>query len=479
MTCQSNDNASQGPHLRSQDSANLFIHVPWNVENGSPPQLSSTEDAVSATTTQLEPSRSRAPTARPQLFFFIPGNPGLANYYKPFMERLAISSSRTSGSATDTILVAMSLGGFEIDEDGSSNAETGHLSHKEVEEMLLYPPESHALKGGKNVFSLRGQIELAYLRLEQLCGILRKDWRSPGQKLQDDDAEIEVVLAGHSVGTYICLELVQLWHERRTTRLKIDHPSPSCEPAVSSRASNVPLSISASEKHSDTRPSWKPSTCILLTPTIQDLHLSPSGILATPLVTNLTFLPSLTQYFSRNILHRLLPASWLSSLVSRVTGMAANSHGLKTTLAFLRSKKGIEQALYMAECELNEIREDKWGEEVWGVAQTETKLDKDQLREPSSPRLFFWFAKEDHWVAQVTKEAILRTRAAHVVVARDHVAMPSDPAKLDSLHDCPEDAARQTSWPNINVWESEGLVHAWCLDQSKAVATRVGQWLES
>jgi hypothetical protein len=151
-------------------------------------------------------------------------------------------------------------------------------------------------------------------------------------------------------------------------------------------------------------------------------------------------------------------------------------------LAFLRSERGVEQALYMAGWEMKEIRADKWGQEVWGASDDIFSPDVGGRRESGNPRLFFWFAKEDQWVADVTKKAIVNSGASGAVVERDHVSKPVQEAELHQIAEARIKGGQRGDLvrrdPRIRIQESEGLVHAWCLGQSEIVARRVVRWLE-
>ena len=108
------------------------------------------------------------------------------------------------------------------------------------------------------------------------------------------------------------------------------------------------------------------------------------------------------------------------------------------------SETGVMQSLFLASDELRIIREDRWGNEVWGAVEDgDAEGGKDQNR--SGPRLYFLFARKDHWVADETREEVL-TRRGH--------------------------GGRHTF-----LVDEEGLQHAWCLKQNKAVADRVGGWV--
>ena len=429
-----------------------------------------------------------------RLIFFIPGNPGLIAYYHPFLSLLArdldLSSSSagerdaTTATASVSVLVGLSLGGFEVDVTQGNGAEGGRAKgagkggetargdriENEVEdrglvrgeeredrdeEGILFTAPFCGGSNGRKLFTLQDQIELSFARVGMLVDRIERERESRlrndlveegGQQGDDDDDDsesIEVILMGHSVGAYICLELVRLWHERLRP------------------------------EKSKTKPKWNPSTCILLTPTIQDIHLSPSGLMATPLLTSLSFLPALAQILVRSVLLRCLPAAWFAMLVSRATGMVHGSHGLEATLAFLKSTRGVEQALYMARWEMKEIGKDRWGNEIWGVSQDKTDLRADGEKLFPSPSLIFWFSKEDHWVAEATKQAIIQHRASGIPIRRDKISKLPGTVAVDVS----EKAQVEIGGPKIQIQETDGLVHAWCLLQSDVVAKRVGMWL--
>jgi hypothetical protein len=161
--------------------------------------------------------------------------------------------------------------------------------------------------------------------------------------------------------------------------------------------------------------------------------------------------------------------------------MQPGSHGLEATLAFLKSENGVEQALHMANWEMKEIRMNRWGKEVWGASHGETSAAAAEEEKHTSPRLFFWFTKEDHWVADITREAIMETHAPGAVVQRHHVAEPAGRAEFEGTvvqgNDSKETPCAVDS-PTIRILESDGLLHAWCLGQSEIVAKGIGQWLE-
>jgi Lipid-droplet associated hydrolase len=114
---------------------------------------------------------------RRYLIFVIPGNPGLVEYYRTFMTSLFSTLSAT-GAVTKSAafdVYGRSLAGFEI-----------------------------AGRGPGGVVGLREQI----LFVEgQLCEAVRQIQRRGGKRPR-------VVLVGHSVGSYILLEIIRRHRER-------------------------------------------------------------------------------------------------------------------------------------------------------------------------------------------------------------------------------------------------------------------------
>ncbi|KIW38496.1 uncharacterized protein PV06_09452 [Exophiala oligosperma] len=450
--------------LTSTKSADVFLHVPRDVSI--PTDRPSRRAGA--------PSRSK-PTKTVTLVFFIPGNPGLISYYHPFLDLLAkrLGKRQRQDRWQDrqaVITAGLSLGGFDVAKNGGDHDDDHDDDQSAAEEKkkkmreLMYPSRgSHRGiddgGGGANnnksnnnrIYSLKDQIELCYARVQSLCDMIREEYHGrldEGEKGSTGPDGVKVILVGHSVGTYICLEMVRLWHERR-----------------------LPKKEHGSSKHEREEPPWTMSNCILLTPTIVDLHSSASGRIATPLLTSVPFVSGCVPGLAQLLVHAVvvksvLPAHWLRGFVKKVTGMEEGGHGLDSTMAFLESQSGVRQALSMAADELREIRADRWGDEVWGAAVDEdegdattstTPRDEGERNENAEnrkcpPRMYLWFAKEDHWIADMTRTDILRNRGQR--------------------------ATGQQRGPTIVIDETEGLVHAWCLEQSEMVAAQVGRWLE-
>jgi len=62
----------------------------------------------------------------------------------------------------------------------------------------------------------------------------------------------------------------------------------------------------------------------------------------------------------------------------------------------------LTNARYMAREEMKEITVDKWDEEVWGAAESTAGVPR--------PKLFFLFGEKDHWVADKTRNELIRLR---------------------------------------------------------------------
>ena len=256
------------------------------------------------------------------------------------------------------------------------------------------------------IYSLQRQINLSWQRLLILLRRMRVDYGL-------DDVPIDVSLIGHSVGAYIALEMVRKHHEELKSGI------------ASVESFNI-------------------VSTMLLTPTIQDIAQSSSGRIATPILSTLPFFPALLQLGS-SALTSTLPVSWFEGLVATVTGMK-NPDALRTTIKFLQLSGAVKQALYMARCEMADIGVSDWEDEIWGAVDNVGAVDDDDGNTKwESPKHFFLFAKEDHWVAQSTRDAIEQSMEGKAVIIIDDGSL--------------------------------GLVHAWCLDQSRVVAEIVNKWL--
>lgn len=99
------------------------------------------------------------------------------------------------------------------------------------------------------------------------------------------------------------------------------------------------------------------------------------------------------------------------------------AHGLDTTFEFLKSSGGVRQALYvdsrlrlsrypqscvgtdildrhMAADEMRTITSDKWTDDIWGIGCASEPITQ----------LFFYYGRNDHWVAEKTRDEIIALR---------------------------------------------------------------------
>ncbi len=340
-------------------------------------------------------------TPHTQIVFFITGNPGLISYYHSFLSILS-----TSPPTSSCIIAGFSLGGFEIASTGDTSASFGIQD-------VQFP--SNAPKGP--FYGLEDQIKLTEARLESLVSHIDRDRDAPGDHdEQQGPRKPSVILIGHSVGAYIALELIR----RHAVKKSLG--------GYGERIFNI-------------------TGAILLTPTIVDIAKSSSGRVLTPLVTYIPRFPNLIAGAAK-LLSWGLGEAGLRAFIGRVTGMSDETEGaLDATVSFLRSDKGVKQALNMARDEMKMMEKDEWGEEIWGVAEESAGAMGDEGRS----KLVFYFAKTDHWIADSTREELMKGRG-----------------RLDG-----------EEWkPKMVVDEEDGLVHGWCIGQSPLVARKVGQWVE-
>ncbi|KAJ5197006.1 hypothetical protein N7449_007485 [Penicillium cf. viridicatum] len=211
----------------------------------------------------------------------------------------------------------------------------------------------------------------------------------------------KVILIGHSVGAYIAMEILRRHREA----------SPESAFDIVGGA--------------------------MLFPTVKDIAASPSGQKLTTLLSIIPRLAVVVSFFAR-LLTFLLPTSLLRSVVRLVIGDPP-VHALDATCAFLKSRGGVRQALHMAADEMRIITSDKWSDDVWGAASA---------REPIA-KLFFFFGRNDHWVADQTRDEIVAVRGQKGGQAG----------------------------PTMIVCE-EGLPHAFCLKHSDVMARKVAGMIE-
>ncbi|KAI9050133.1 hypothetical protein LZ554_006274 [Drepanopeziza brunnea f. sp. 'monogermtubi'] len=271
-------------------------------------------------------------SATHHLIFMVTGNPGLISYYKTFLHALhPLLGSPTHNPQTLYHIHGQSLAGFV---DSPSDPRT-------IPEPVTHP------------YSLEDQITFSLASLTAL--------RIPSGP-QRGQPYTSVILVGHSVGSYILLEII--------TRL--------------GRSSHVRIEAG-----------------ILLFPTVTHIAKSPSGLKISTLFRIPDFAKRVGTLAKGLVL--LAPGGVLTWLVGLVTRMP--SEAVEVTTQFLKSRMGVWQALHMAKDEMDFIAEDRWDQDIWGIEHE----DPDSKSE-TPPKLIFYFGQNDHWVADHTRDALIAAR---------------------------------------------------------------------
>ncbi|KAJ5177135.1 uncharacterized protein N7482_003012 [Penicillium canariense] len=385
-------------------------------------------------------SYTPSPAEADTTVFFISGNPGLISYYHPFLSLLGQyladdQDPLSKGASVEKTpshfqIYGCSLGGFEVPCDKTSPSGTNGGNG---------PPDA-AQSGRSKLYSLEDQICFVHDKLNTLMTENAASAKTPSASSRRQ----KVILMGHSVGAYIAMEVLRRHREA----------SPSPEP------------------HRQYTTDFDIIGGVMLFPTVKDIAHSPAGqkltvrlippfytanrpilILAiSAMQTLLSFFPhfALVVGFLAHLLTTLLPSAALKWLIKLVMNDPP-THARDTTFSFLNSPGGVRQALYvtplpsaflslvicprlmrktrhMAADEMRTITSDKWTDDVWGVARAREPLTK----------LFFYFGRNDHWVAERTRDELIALRGG----------------------------TDGESGPKMFVCE-EGLPHAFCLSESE------------
>ncbi|KNG52566.1 hypothetical protein TW65_00170 [Stemphylium lycopersici] len=231
--------------------------------------------------------------------------------------------------------------------------------------------------------------------------------------------DVRVILLGHSVGAYISLEIIR---RLRAHGMVGDDFETRVVGAIG------------------------------LFPTIVDIARSESGMKAAPFLKNSNFavFASLFVYF----ITLLLPTSLLATLVSKFMGFPADA--ANTTASFIKSPHGIQQALHMARDEMFQIDTDIWDEEIWGASASEPPTKHPHPR----PILRFLFARNDHWVADATRDTLIHTRGRF---------------NTGSIEEA--DGMGESWKPIMEIDNQEGWPHGFCIKHGVAVAERVAGYV--
>lgn len=327
----------------------------------------------------LEPGKKAA--ARTYIIYFITGNPGLIEYYRNFLVHLYGVLTRDTASNRDVEfqVYGRSLSGFEM-----SSSEIKTLKWRKS------PP-----------YGLQDQIRHS----EEDVTDLVEEVRDQGGR------DVRVILIGHSVGSYISLEILR--------RLR----------AHGLAGEDFETRITGA---------------IGLFPTVVDIARSESGIKAAPYLKNSNFAAFVSAL--AGFLTLFLPISFIAMLIKSFLGFPDDA--AHTTASFVKSPHGIQQALHMARDEMFQIDTDIWDDDVWGAAAP----SKSEHPHPR-PILRFLFARKDHWVADGTRDQLIRARGRGSVEVGEE-------------------------WkPIMEIDEREDWPHGFCLNHSVPVAEKVAGYV--
>ncbi|KXX77620.1 Lipid droplet-associated hydrolase [Madurella mycetomatis] len=296
------------------------------------------------------------------LIFFIPGNPGLIDYYAPFLRtlrQLLDEREAKEGCRYAFHIYGRNLLGFE---DRDHEPAFGTTT---AEGVRIQP------------YTLEDQIQCLCDQVHQVnYSALQGSAAGSSGRAFD-----KVILIGHSVGAYIALEIFNRHHHRRLRsdgQLTNDHASSDPLATVELKAG------------------------ILLFPTVVHIAQSSSGQ-KLALIRRVQFLDMFAHYIAKGFVN-LWPRWILDAIVRRFLGFP--EHAALATVRFLASNDGIWQALHMGKDEMETITEEKWSEDLWEIQGAEAGTGM-------GAKFFFYFAETDHWVADECRDEFIENRRRH------------------------------------------------------------------
>jgi hypothetical protein len=224
---------------------------------------------------------------------------------------------------------------------------------------------------GSPPFSLRQEIDSVRTKLS----LKARELAAGGQS-------VDVVLIGHSVGTYMLLEVIEWWQSQ---------PS---EHAIYTLKAGV---------------------CLF--PTVVDLAKSHKGQSIGWLI-NFRFTGALLSAFATC-------CNWLGVLEMLARFITPGVDGGKVTAALARSDHGVKQVIHMARDELEQIRHDKWdAAKIWGVcdpgadaSESYAVMTTDDTASTRT-RLYFLWGQEDYWVNNDSRSQLINSKksSAHTIM---------------------------------------------------------------
>ncbi|KAL4916791.1 hypothetical protein BDW62DRAFT_218427 [Aspergillus aurantiobrunneus] len=367
---------------------------------------------------ETSPASSLRPSPSwPITIYFITGNPGLISYYHAF---LSLLGKKIVPGQDKFHIIGHSLAGFELEPDNAAaQNETQKQKQKHVKDPQLEHEHEHYYDVEEQICFVQGRLEahMRALRADSAgtttptTDTTRSSSLATSSEKQRQSPRPKVILIGHSVGTYMAMEILRRHRERQET----------------AASENNDFDIIGG---------------VMLFPTVMDIASSPAGQKLMFLLRLIPQLALVVSFFAR-ILTAVLPNPIIRTLVKFVMRSPPDA-AVDATVSFLKSKRGVRQALHMGADEMRTITTDKWSDDVWGVSRAPEPQSQPQLL----TRLFFYFGRNDHWVAEQTREEIVAARGATTKAG-----------------------------PRMIVCE-ESLPHAFCLKHNETMAHKVADMIQ-
>jgi hypothetical protein len=184
---------------------------------------------------------SASTTSWPITIYFISGNPGLISYYHTFLSslagKLAPSSELDPEKPSTFHIFGHSLAGFELAQEPENGGNEQEAHYYDLEEQICFA---------------QGKLEM------HMKGLRKEYYATAASGEGSSRPRPKVILIGHSVGTYMAMEILRRHHEN----LALAQASSGSGPESGSDDDNDGFDIIGG---------------IMLFPTVKDLAKSPSG----------------------------------------------------------------------------------------------------------------------------------------------------------------------------------------------------------
>ena len=176
-----------------------------------------------------------------------------------------------------------------------------------------------------------------------------------------------VILVGHSVGAYIAVEIFYRHMKKpdRAPELNLQHG-------------------------------------FLLFPTLTHIAKSPSGTRVEFLRRNIPIFEDAAPVGAQLVL-KLFSRAALQWIIAKVLGFTTLTAAV--TACWLKGRDGVRQSIFLGISEMENIREEKWEEELWEVAEEDDGRDL--------PKFWMFYGQGDHWVAERVRDEFLERRREH------------------------------------------------------------------